>query len=51
MEFQKTVDKAAGNQKIKFTAEICMNDENLTPSMKNHIVTNNEFPFLDTKKS
>ena len=33
-EFQQTVDKAAGNQHLRFTAEIWTNDMNLPPSAK-----------------
>ena len=54
MEFQKTVEKAAGNQHLQFNAEIWTND--MTPPLsakedKVQVVTNNEFPFLDMKMS
>ena len=53
-ELQKTVDKAAGNQQLQFTAEIWTTYENYpTPAKEERfqIVTNNEFPFLDMKTS
>ena len=51
-EFQQTVDKAAGNQHLQFTAEIWKPDENPPPQAKEdrvQIVTKDEFPFLDMK--
>ena len=51
-EFQKTVDKAAGNQHLQFTAEICKPNENPPPQVKEErvqTVTKDEFPFLDMK--
>ena len=51
-EFQKTVDKAAGNQHFQFTAEIWKPDENSPPQAKEdrvQTVTKDEFPFLDMK--
>ena len=53
-EFQKKVNKAAGNQHLKFTAEIWTTEENSpTPAKEEifQIVTNDEFPFLDMKMS
>ena len=53
-EFQQTVNKAAGNQNLKLTAEICMKEENSPTHAKEErvqIVTNNEFLFLDMKMS
>ena len=53
-EFQQTVNKAAGNQHLQFTAEKWMKEEN-SPTPENEervqIATNNEFPFLDMKTS
>ena len=49
-EFQKTVDKAAGNQHLQFTAEIWKPDENPPPQAKKErvqIATKDKFPFLD----
>ena len=54
MEFQQTMDKAADNQNLQFTAEIWTNDKNTPPSAKKdrvQIVTGNKFPFLDMKMS
>ena len=51
-EFQQTVDKAAGNQHLQFTAEIWKPDENPPPQAKEdrvQTVTKYEFPFLDMK--
>ena len=51
-EFQKTVDKAAGNQHLQFTAEIWRPDENSPPQAKEdrvQTVTKDESPFLDMK--
>ena len=48
-EFQKTVDKAAGNQHLQITAEIWKPDENPPPQAKEdrfQVVTKDEFPFL-----
>ena len=53
-EFQQTVNTAAGNQHLKFTAEIWTKEANsLTPAKEDRvqIVTNDEFPFLDMKMS
>ena len=53
-EFQQTVNSVAGNQRLKFTAEIWMNEENSPTPTKDEIVqigTNDEFPFLDMKMS
>ena len=52
-EFQKTVDKAAGNQHLQFTTEIWKPNENPPPQAKEdrvQIVTKDKFPFLDMKK-
>ena len=46
--------KAAGNQHLKFAAEIWTNDTDRTPSAKKdkvQIVANDEFPLLDIKMS
>ena len=46
--------KSAGNQHLQFTTEISTTEENFpTPAKqeKVQIVMNNEFPFLDMKKS
>ena len=54
VEFQKTVEKAAGNQHPQFTTEIWTNDENLPPSAKKdevQIRTNDKFRFLEIKMS
>ena len=51
-EFQKAVDKAAGNQHLQFTAEIWTNDTKLPPSAKKdkvEIIINDKFLFLDMK--
>ena len=48
--FQKTVNKAAGNQHLQFTAEIWTAEEKSpTPANEERvqIVTNDEFLFLD----
>ena len=53
-EFQQTVNKASGNQHLKFTAEIWENEENSpTPAKEERfqIETKDEFPFLDMKMS
>ena len=53
-DFQKTVNKAAGNQHLQFTAEIWTNEENSpTPAKEEivQIVTNKKFPFLYMKIS
>ena len=53
-EFQKTVNKAAGNQHLQLTAEILTTEENFPTPMKeerDQIAMNNEFPFLDMKMS
>ena len=53
-EFQKTVNRAAGNQHLHFTTKIWMPDVNPPLPAKEDrfkIVTNNEFPFLDMKIS
>ena len=53
-EFQQTVNKAAGNQHLKFTAEVWTKEENSPKPVKEEIfeiVTNNEFPILDMKMS
>ena len=47
-------DKAAGNQRLQFTAEIWTTEDNVpTPSKEDRfkIVTNEKFPFLDMKMS
>ena len=52
VEFQKTVNKAAGNQHLQFTAEIWTPELNPPLSAKEErvqIATNDEFPFLDMK--
>ena len=52
MEFQKTVEKAAGNQHLQFTPEIWMNNTNMTHYAKKNNVkmaTNNKWSFLDMK--
>ena len=51
-EFQQTVNTAAGNQHLQFTAEIWKDGANLpTPENEDRfqIVTNDKFPFLDMK--
>ena len=51
-EFQKTVDKAAGNQHLQFTAEIWKPNETPPPPAKEdrvQVVTKDESPFLDMK--
>ena len=51
-EFQQTVNKAAGNQHLQFSAEIWTTKEiSPTPAKEERvqIVTNNELPFLDMK--
>ena len=51
-DFQKTVNKAAVNQHLQFTAEIWTTEENSpTPAKEEifQIVTNNKFPLLDMK--
>ena len=53
-KFQKTANKAAGNQHLQFTAEIWTTEDNPTTPAKEErvqIVTNDEFPFLDMKTS
>ena len=53
-EFQKKVNKAAGNQHLQFTAEIWTTEENYpTPAKEERvqIVTNENFPFLGMKMS
>ena len=53
-KFQQTVNKAAGNQHLKFTAEIWTTEKNSPIPAKEErvqIVTNDEFPFLDMKMS
>ena len=53
-EFQKTVNMAAGNQRLNFTAEIWTNEDNPpTPQKEDRvqIVTNYEFSFFDVKMS
>ena len=53
-EFQQTVNTAAGNQHLQFTAEIWKNEANsqtLEKEDRVHIVKNHEFPFLDTYMS
>ena len=53
-EFQKTVNKAAGNQHLRFTAEKQTNEDNSPTPAKEEIFqigTNNEFPFSDVKIS
>ena len=53
-DFQQTVNKAAGNQYLQFTAEIWKNEEKSPTPAKGErvqIVTNDEFPFLDMKMS
>ena len=53
-DFQETVNTAVGNQHLQFTAEIWTDGMNSpTPEKEDrvHIVTNEEFPFLDTKMS
>ena len=53
-EFQQTVNTAAGNQRLKFTAEIWTDRANSpTPEKEDRvqILTNVEFFFLDIKMS
>ena len=53
-EFQQTVNTAAENRHLQFTAEIWPNEVNSpTPEKEDwfQIVTNDEFPFLDMKTS
>ena len=53
-EFQQTVNMAAGNQHLQFTAEIWTNKENYLIPEKEYrfqIVTNDEFQFWDMKMS
>ena len=53
-DFQKTVNIAAGNQHLKFTAEICNTEDNSPLPEKEYrvqVVANDEFPFLDIKMS
>ena len=53
-ESNQTVNTAAGNQHLQFTAEIWTDESNSpTPEKEDRvqIVTNNEFPFLDMKMS
>ena len=48
------MNRATGNQHLRFTAEICMPDMNPSLPAKEdrvQIVTNDEFPFLDMKMS
>ena len=48
------MNKAAVNQHLQFTAEICTTDTNIPPSLnkeKVQIIINNKFPFLDMKMS
>ena len=50
--FQKTVNLAAGNQHLKFTAEIWTDGANPpTPEKEDRVkvVAKDEFPFLDMK--
>ena len=52
MGFHQTVEKAADNQYLQFTAAILINDINLVPYSKKEKVqirTNDEFPLLDMK--
>ena len=49
-KFQQTVDKAAGNQHLQFTAEIRKPNKNPPPQAKEDrvlTVTKDEFPLLD----
>ena len=53
-KFQQTVNLAAGNQHLKFTAEIWTDGANLpTPEKEDRVqvVAKDESPFLDTKMS
>ena len=53
-EFQQTVNKAAGNKHLQFTAKIRKKEDNYpTPAKEEwvQIVTNNKFPFLDMNMS
>ena len=53
-DFQQTVNTTAGNQHLRFTAEIWTNKANSpTPEKEDRvqIMTNDEFPFLDMKMS
>ena len=53
-EFQKTVNKAARNQNLQFTAEIWAKEKNSSTPVKEErvqIVTNDEFPFLYMKRA
>ena len=53
-EFQQTVNTAAGNQHLKFTAEIWTDGANFPTPEKEYrvqIVTNDEFSFFDVKMS
>ena len=53
-ELQQTLNKAAGNKHLQFTAEIWTTEENSPTPEKEEIVqtaTNDKFPFLDMKMS
>ena len=53
-KFQKTVNNAAGNKYLQFTAEICATEKNSPTAVKEgrvQILTNEKFPFLDMKMS
>ena len=53
-DFQQTVNTAAGNQHLQFTAEIRTNKANFPTPVKEYLVqimTNDEFPFMDMKTS
>ena len=53
-KFQQTVNLAAGNQHLKFTAEICTDGANPPIPEKEdrvQVVAKDEFPFLDMKMS
>ena len=52
VEFQQTVEKAAGNQHLQFTVEILKNyTKHPLPAKEDkvQVITNNEFPLLDIK--
>ena len=52
VQFNQTVDNAAGNQHLQFTAEIWTNGMDPPPYTKKdkvQIVANGKFPFLDMK--
>ena len=51
-DFQQTVNTAAGNRHLEFTAKIWTNEANFPTPKKEYrvqIMMDNEFPFLDMK--